>query len=142
MNTERVKTFFAMLSGIPDERLGWGEWRSSPNGDTFSEVTDRNLLERKESVADPVGWACAYPEFREQSLHFYRCFPKYKDSVGWKAVAAFFDFSPSDLRCIFGQAYEIENKADILSGTLYVLYREGAINKARYDLLKENLNEN
>lgn len=138
MNVERVKTFFAMLSGIPDERLVWSDWREGPT-DTFYVVTDENLLGHSDSRAHPVGWACAYPEFRKQGLHFYRGCPKYLDKIGWRAVAVFFDFAPSDIRCVFGQDYEIETKSGILKGILYALYRERAIDRARYDLFKGEL---
>lgn len=86
---ERLRTLYAVMGGVPDEKVDMNNWRRGSGA-----WDDRNLLETEcGTSACAVGWACAYPEFQAQGLRFngaplLRKGKKWLE--GWGAVEKFF----------------------------------------------------
>ena len=95
VHIERLRTLYAMIAGIPEERIELETWRSravKPNDPDWSkEVTNKDLLSQDcGTLACAVGWACAHPEFQKQCLGWDGGSPIYRRRFGWEAVESFF----------------------------------------------------
>jgi hypothetical protein len=106
MNTpgiERLRTLYAVLHGIPGDRLDLNTWRESLDGSSC--VSDDQLLKPKScgTMACAVGWACAYPEFQEQGLSYFAAegCPAYGGVQSWEAVCYFFDLAENETEYLF-----------------------------------------
>lgn len=109
---ERLRTLYAILDGIPDQRIDLSDWRGWPRAEL-------------EDSADPVcgtvacafGWACVYPPFMDMGLtmagdHLQGYRPQFLDRraslfgaqffSGWQALCLFFSLDPDDAQEIFG----------------------------------------
>lgn len=94
VHIERLRALYAMIAGIPEERIELETWRSrafKPNDPDWSnEVTNKDLLSQDcGTSACAVGWACAHPEFQKQGLRWGET-PVYQRRFGWDAVESFF----------------------------------------------------
>jgi hypothetical protein len=102
---ERLRTLYAVMHGLPDERVNLMEWRrlnyrSSPG------IKDTTLLYGScGTVACAVGWACAYPAFKKQGLAYDGLGPTYKQGLDkyydWVAVKKFFEVSDEEASYLF-----------------------------------------
>ena len=75
VHIERLRALYAMVAGIPEERIELETWRSrivKPYDPNWSkEVTNKDLLSQDcGTLACAVGWACAHPEFQKQGLRW------------------------------------------------------------------------
>lgn len=99
VHIERLRALYAMIAGIPKERIELERWRSrvvKPNDPDWSkEVTNKDLLAQDcGTLACAVGWACAHPEFQKRGLRWDGS-PVYRHKgglrrFGWDAVESFF----------------------------------------------------
>lgn len=94
VHIERLRALYAMIAGIPKERIELETWRSrivKPYDPNWSkEVTNKDLLSQDYgTLACAVGWACAHPEFQKQGLRWGET-PVYQRRFGWDAVERFF----------------------------------------------------
>lgn len=110
VHIERLRALYAMIAGIPEERIELETWRSrvvKPNDPDWSkEVTNKDLLSQDcGTLACAVGWACAHPEFQKQGLKWDGT-PIYRrrDGLrrfGWEAVESFFGIHYGLARFLF-----------------------------------------
>ena len=94
VHIERLRALYAMVAGIPKERIELEAWRSrlvkSYDSNWSKEVTNKDLLSQDcGTLACAVGWACAHPEFQKQGLRWDEV-PVYRRRFGWDAVESFF----------------------------------------------------
>lgn len=130
IHIERLRALYAMIAGIPEERIELETWRSrafKPNDPDWSkEVTNKDLLSQDcGTLACAVGWACAHPEFQKQGLSWYGGSPTYlrRDGLrgfGWYAVESFFGISYGLSKFLFS----VENIPYSDVGTRAALYNE------------------
>lgn len=129
VHIERLRTLYAMIAGIPKERIELETWRSrlvKPyDPDWSKEVTNKDLLSQDcGTLACAVGWACAHPEFQKQGLRWdvspvYRCVDG-ECRFGWDAVESFFGIHYSLAKFLFS----VENIPYSDVGTRAALYNE------------------
>lgn len=110
VHIERLRALYAMIAGIPKERIELETWRSrvvKPNDPDWSkEVTNKDLLAQDcGTLACAVGWACAHPEFQKQGLRWDGG-PVYRRRGGlrrfhWDAVESFFGIHCGLARFLF-----------------------------------------
>ena len=144
VHIERLRALYAMIAGIPEERIELETWRSrlvKPyDPDWSKEVTNKNLLAQDcGTLACAVGWACAHPEFQKQGLRWdgsptYRCGGGVR-RFGWDAVESFFGIHYGLAKFLF--SVESIPYSDI--GTRAALYDEYPLVKradAKRTLLK------
>ena len=99
VHIERLRALYAMIAGIPEERIELETWRARPikphDPDWSKEVTNKDLLSQDcGTLACAVGWACAHPEFQKQGLGWDGS-PVYRPKggrrrFGWDAAESFF----------------------------------------------------
>lgn len=98
---ERLRTLYAVMGGVPDEKVDMTNWRGG-----LGTWLDHGLLDTDCGTnACAVGWACAYPEFKAQGLR-YDGTPEFKKSDGttfyyWTAVENFFGLSEAEAHRLF-----------------------------------------
>lgn len=100
MKVKRLKRLYAVIAGIPAQRIKLSSWRSD-------HATDKELLHDCGTLACALGWACAYPPFQKKGLAWNGATPVYRDrEVGlvaaFEAAALFFGLSYSDASELFG----------------------------------------
>lgn len=100
-DVERLGMLYAMMAGVPDERVNLATWRGKLNRES-----DKNLFEDCGTTACAVGWACAYPPFKRMGLHWSRQDdgfggPTYQNEFSWTAVGRFFGISESQAYLLF-----------------------------------------
>lgn len=140
MNVERLRTLYAIIAGIPDERVDLENWRNKNEFDCGT-------------IACAVGWACSYPEFNKQGLtvaadHISPIFKTAtQEYYGWYAAENFFGLSASESRALFlkspvqyyldaispGFAEDagMSDKRKVLRRIRYLLLNRGHITKRR-----------
>lgn len=92
MNVERLRTLYAIIAGIPDERVDLDNWRNKKELDCGT-------------IACAVGWACSYPKFVKQGLSLFGTTPTFDTAgrtyVGWYAVEKFFGLTQGESAALF-----------------------------------------
>ena len=129
VHIERLRALYAMIAGIPEERIELETWRSrsvnSHDPNWGKEVTNKDLLSQDcGTLACAVGWACAHPEFQKQGLRWdggpiYRR----RDGLrrfGWEAVESFFGIHYGLAKFLFS----VESIPYSEVGTRAALYNE------------------
>jgi hypothetical protein len=154
---ERLRTLYAVLDGIPDRKLKLNSWRNY-RGEAWGTRADEVLFHACHTAACAVGWACAYPPFKEQGLSFLRGLPFYREEVysheGWDAVEEFFSLTSDEATDIFHPFYSntslplrdgeysgpraLTDKEMVMRRILKFLHLKGAITSER---LQEKLKE-
>lgn len=72
VGVERLRMLYAMLVGVPENKVLLSTWRSRLK--ESDAVGDDKLLNGCGTTACAVGWACAYPPFKEMGLSYgYVC---------------------------------------------------------------------
>lgn len=118
---ERIRTLYAVMAGIPAEKVNLGTWRSS--------MQTNELLESCGTTGCAVGWACAYPPFQAQGLDYWygpRLVSKLasgsEERIGqWPAVVNFFDVSLRDAYALFLSMGTLAKEGD------YYRYMDGEL---------------
>lgn len=93
---ERLRELYAMMFGVPDERVDLKNWTSTGSFSVRSCGT----------AACAVGWATEYPPFIEQGLRMGDGQPEFGRRTNWGAVHTFFgigDEVGSYLFCVGSQ---------------------------------------
>ena len=145
VHIERLRALYAMIAGIPEERIELETWRArivKPYDPNWSkEVTNKDLLSQDcGTLACAVGWACAHPEFQKQGLGWYGGSPIYRRRgglrrLGWEAVESFFGIRYGLAKFLFS----VENIPYSDVGTMAALFNEYPLVKradAKRTLLK------
>lgn len=148
---QRLRTLYAMMAGIPANRVNLRSWRC---GMSPGATSDEGMLGHQcKSTGCAIGWACAYPEFNAQGLHWdggptllvRRTGTRLTD---WRAVEEFFGLSACQAEYLFydeKRPYDLNSpckesqfahlkchKRLILARIRYHLYAIGAITHDRY----------
>lgn len=104
MNTDRLLRLADFLDGLPPKKfciVGWGRKYSGCG-----------------TVACAAGWACLIPEFVADGLHRFdesNFMPMYKECLGNKALALFFDIDGEKVYDLFfagGHEHGSDTKAE------------------------------
>lgn len=155
VGVERLRELYAMMCGVPDDRVSLRSWREDPRG---LNVENEKLFQDCGTTGCAVGWACAYPKFQEQGLHWTHCAPTFNEDEcyfgGWDAVCNFFDIHIDTADYLFfDERYEypdLEGARDgarsqfsriksekrlVLARIRFHLLQIGAITKERYEEL-------
>jgi hypothetical protein len=162
---ERLRDLYAMIAGMPLQNLDLDTWRSGLfNLPDNSErvVTAEMAAHTCNTTGCAVGWACAYPKFREQGLRYLRDNsgfegPALVNEAGvqvshqWDAVRQFFGVSMLEakglflscpdhyqMRAVGVNAYmqrDLSNKRRVLLRIRSLLLKKGHITQARSDEL-------
>ena len=134
---ERLRELYAMMFGVPDERVDLKNWTSSRS------FSPRSCGTR----ACAVGWATVYPPFMEQGLRMSDGLPVFGARGNWGAVDTFFgignevssylfrvgsQWNPFALKC---EGRGESDKKQVLQRIRTVLLSWGAITKERFDEL-------
>lgn len=134
---ERLRELYAMMFGVPDERVNLKDWISSTR---FSANTCG-------TTACAVGWATVYPPFVEQGLEMEGKTPVFRYATNWGAVRDFFgiqqevssylfqtgsQWNPFALKC---EGRGESDKKQVLQRIRTVLLAWRAITKERFDEL-------
>lgn len=130
VHIERLRALYAMIAGIPEERIELETWRSrsvnSYDPNWSKEVTNKDLLSQDcGTLACAVGWACAHPEFQKQGLGWDGGSPTYRHrdglrGFGWDAVESFFGIRYGLAKFLFS----VENIPYSDVGTRAALFNE------------------
>lgn len=154
VHIERLHELYAMVAGIPAERINLSAWRRNPVRGALR-VSDGEMLNDCGTLGCAVGWACAYPPFKRQGLGWANSNPTFKDAMGnvwenWNAVEEFFGVQHDMARYLFsdtccdypGSAPEryafrrIHNEKLLLLARIRTrLLLVGGITQARYEEL-------
>jgi hypothetical protein len=149
LNVGRLRELYAMLLGVPEDQFNLGVWRSkktkteSGNEYDTGRVTDKELITNEcGSVACAVGWACAYPPFKEAGLAYQfedgAGAPVVRGSGAWSfsAVMQFFGLDREHAEWLFSQSkyrtFIYPGPKHVCARILEVLYQYGAITEARW----------
>ena len=106
IQTERLKTLYQVIAGLPAAAINLGIWRQGP-GSAYP--TDEQLIAGAAKkpgqglVASPINWASTYPPFFEQGLGvatIKRAKPN--DPRVRKASAKFFGLTAAEASELFG----------------------------------------
>lgn len=162
---ERFKELYAMLDGLPSTKVDLKGWRydSTAKSDYIRRVSDKELLEECGTAACAVGWACAYPPFMAQGLHWsYNNYPIYRANAqetysSWGAVEQFFGLGECMDEYLFLTTRECypgsrgmpdedvsrfvhikDDRELVLARIRYHLLKTGEITQERYDELNQN----
>lgn len=81
---ERLRELYALMQGIPDNRVNLFSWR------TYGTSDHEMLSHSCGALACAVGWACIYPPFMEQGLSWKGAPNLLGKGAGWRAVSGFF----------------------------------------------------
>jgi hypothetical protein len=156
---ERLRTLYAVLDGIPDRKLKLNSWRNY-RGEAWGQHPDDVLFYECNTTACAVGWACAYPPFKEQGLSFTGG-PRYREEesshevyTDWEAVEEFFSLTSDEATDIFHPFYSntslplrdgeysgpraLTDKEMVMRRILKFLHLKGAIT---FERLQEKLKE-
>ena len=101
MNIRRIRTLYAMLAGIPSERIDLAFWRSDQNSSQPSKI-----LHTCGTTACAIGYATAYPPFVKEGFRWLDSWgvPTYKNKTSFDAVEAFFDLTYPQARQLFSDS--------------------------------------
>ena len=127
--TDRLRTLYAIMAGVPAKRVDMKNWRNS-----LRVSNEEMLAQGCGTAACAVGWACAYPEFNKQGLFWNDnlWIPVYQGDGGWRAVERFFDLSMDEAKNLFQQLDSgIKAKRGVLKRIRFHLLRKGAITPER-----------
>lgn len=156
LQVERLKTLYAVISGIPEKKLDLESWRSGRIRARawYAEevpVTDKALLHTCGTTACAVGYACVYPEFVKQGLTFNRAenTPTFEGQGSWTAVTRFFGILPKEAQYLFANGtyappgapdtrdreaeieFDLSDKLKVLRRIRRFLWKKRAITKTR-----------
>lgn len=119
IGVERLRTLYAMLAGIPEDRIDLRRWHCG-------------------TTACAVGWACSYPPFVKQGLHWDWAEPAYGEHISWAAVQRFFQVEPDIVTRLFSRStrhssifLNISDKQFVLARVREYLYENGLISWSR-----------
>lgn len=126
---ERLRTLYAIMGGVPDEKVDMDNWRAGAWEDSALIDTDCR------TSACAVGWACAYPEFKAQGLSFDGApllITGRRRVGGWGAVEAFFGLDDEESSRLFS-AFDSGKSARIgvMRRIRLLLLKRGVITKER-----------
>lgn len=98
MNIRRIRTLYAMLAGIPSEKIDLAYWRSNQHERGFPDI-----LHTCGTTACAIGYATTYPPFLKKGFRWCPEWgvPAYKDKKSFDAVEAFFDLTYPQARQLF-----------------------------------------
>lgn len=134
---ERIRELYAMLSGVPEDRVSLLNWREGPDD---SVVSDARLLKDCGTVACIGGWACAYPKFKAVGLRTYLGDPVFDGFYSMSGIARFLGIDCDSARAIFigsysgldaGIQYDASDKQRALRRIRLALLGWGAITRQR-----------
>lgn len=153
---ERLRMLYAMLRGLPEEKVDLKNWREKKTGKgSFAYCDDEELVDADScgTAGCAVGWACAYPPFKAMGLKMHSA-PTYDGSPGWAAVTHFFgieyryaeflflkpeeaahDLFSGEMRHAFRRRDGESDLALVLRRVRYYLVEAGAITQKRSDEL-------
>lgn len=141
---ERLRELYAMLTGVPKERFGLNFWRT--NNVNYHEVDDVSLLQDCGTAGCAMGWACAYPLFKEQGLQYGfdgNAKPHFNGRSGYRAASEFFAITPREAEWLFSPDDYTELKrgvrpSHVRARILRLLLNKSVISRKRFEsLMKE-----
>lgn len=152
VHVERLRTLYALMAGIPANRVNLRSWRCGMSSGSTSDYGMRDHSCKSTGCA--IGWACAYPEFNEQGLVWEDGSPVLRvRKTGnvfhdWRAAEEFFGLSVDQAEYLFDddkRPYDLNSpnkdsqfpnlkchKRLILARIRYHLLHIGAITYGRY----------
>ena len=162
VGVERLRELYAMMCGVPDDRVRLRYWREDTGVRYLREDTsgffvgNEKLVHNCGTTGCAVGWACAYPKFQEQGLNWMGSAPTFSKRKsqfgGWGAVCTFFGIDIDIASYLFScERYEypdLEGTRDgarsrfersksekrlVLARIRFHLLQIGAITKGRYE---------
>ena len=134
---ERLRTLYAVLFGVPAEKVDLSSWREGTYPYPGESTMDKSLTDPGcGTTGCAVGWACAYPPFQDQGLCWYGNLPRYRDEensfMHWQAVEQFFGLSPKQAYRMFsGSALGVNAKKLVLRRIRKYLLNKRAITPKR-----------
>lgn len=135
---ERLRVVYAMLPGIPDEKLDLDRWRYD-DAFEYEVVSDQALINACDTTGCAVGFACAYPPLVAEGLWWKsNLTPAFGLDTGWPAVEKFFDLTKGESLYLFGgQGHGAEGRRRVMTRIARYLRKKGVITPARYAVLRD-----
>lgn len=144
LNVDRLRKLYAMMSGIPAKKVEMDMWRQSDDFEGKS-ITDQALIGRCDTHACLLGWASAYPEFKEAGLSADKFgWPLFQSHEGGQdSGAAFFGLTYDQADFLFSASGDFDNgksqKQIALDRLAALLWKTDVISKKRFkELLSES----
>jgi len=127
VHIERLRTLYSMMAGIPARVVYMSVWRSEHANEGYANnrMPDEKLLEQSvqqlahdvndenhlcNTAACAIGWATAYPEFKEAGLHMdIAGHPAFGNYENWEAIGSFFGISENEASQLFAPTNWREN---------------------------------
>lgn len=152
VHIERLRSLYSMMAGLPSQLIYMPLWRSKTKGRAKSGgfVSDKSLIntgithlmndpEHKcGTAACALGWAAAYPEFKEAGLSTDQDgWPKFDGQSGPAAGSQFFGIGYGEATSLFGSDYSNNQKGVFLARLRSLLMSKGIITAERNEELKK-----
>lgn len=127
VHIERLRTLYSMMAGIPARVVYMSFWRSehARAGYATNRMGDKKLFEQSvqqlvhdvnnenhlcNTAACAIGWATAYPEFKEAGFHMDETgHPTFGNYNNWEAIGNFFGISENEASQLFAPTSWREN---------------------------------
>lgn len=127
---ERLRTLYSVMAGIPARVVYMSVWRSerARDGYAHNRLSDEKLINQSveqlthqvhdvdspnhvcNTAACAIGWATAYPEFKEAGLHMDNAgHPAFAGLINWDALQNFFGATEYEVTRLFSPINWREN---------------------------------
>lgn len=120
MNRELLEEAYAIIDGVPEDRIDLGAWQSGEDrASNTAEITCG-------TIACAAGWLALHPGMNSRGLHpVYRGMPAFNGSDGYDALARFFGIEILQSIDLFYPNYDGESDKQVFLRRLRHLLNGG-----------------